>query len=67
MNDQFYLQDSRNHAYVGDGLSFWGFGGSGNITDLAKATSKRFGWQMVRWTAGFSALLVLFAYYGAQP
>ena len=37
MNDQFYLQDSRNHAYVGDGLSFWGFGGSGYVTDLAKA------------------------------
>ena len=31
------------------------------------ATSKRFGWRMARWTAGFSALLVLFAYYGAQP
>ncbi|AVE04364.1 hypothetical protein CYL20_07340 [Pseudomonas palleroniana] len=37
MDDQFYLQDSRNHAYVGDGLSFWGFGGSGYVTDLAKA------------------------------
>ena len=33
----------------------------------AKATSKRFGWRMARWTAGFSALLVLFAYYGAHP
>src|SRR5471032_2549711 len=37
MDDQFYLQDSRSHAYVGDGLSFWGFGGSGYVTDLAKA------------------------------
>lgn len=37
MDDQFYLQESRNHAYVGDGLSFWGFGGSGYVTDLAKA------------------------------
>jgi hypothetical protein len=35
--------------------------------NAAKATSKRIGWRMVRWTAGFSALLVLFAYYGAQP
>lgn len=34
---QFYLQDSRPHAYVGDGLSFWGLGGSGYVTDLAKA------------------------------
>lgn len=37
MSDQFYLQDSRPHAYVGDGLSFWGFGGSGYVTDLDKA------------------------------
>ncbi|WP_457967710.1 hypothetical protein M1D68_16135 [Pseudomonas sp. R4-84] len=37
MDDQFYLQDSRSHAYVGDGLSFWGFGGSGYVTDLDKA------------------------------
>lgn len=37
MNDQFYLQDAREHAYVGDGLSFWGFGGSGYVTDLSKA------------------------------
>ncbi|USW93205.1 hypothetical protein NHF39_16735 [Pseudomonas proteolytica] len=37
MDDQFYLQDSHNHSYVGDGLSFWGFGGSGYVTDLAKA------------------------------
>lgn len=29
MGDQLYLQDSRSHAYVGDGLSFWGFGESG--------------------------------------
>ncbi|MET3051894.1 hypothetical protein ABXV19_08715 [Pseudomonas alkylphenolica] len=33
----FYLQDSRPHAYVGDGLSFWGIGGSGYVTDLDKA------------------------------
>ena len=37
MDDEFYLQDSRNHAYVGDGLSFWGFGGYGYVTDLSKA------------------------------
>ncbi len=37
MDDEFYLQDSRSHAYVGDGLSFWGFGVSGYVTDLAKA------------------------------
>lgn len=37
MDDQFYLQDSRSHAYVGDGLSFWGLGGSGYVTDLAMA------------------------------
>lgn len=29
MDDPFYLQDSCSHALVGDGLSFWGFGGSG--------------------------------------
>lgn len=34
---QFYLQDSRPQAYVGDGLSFWGFGGSGYVTDLDKS------------------------------
>jgi hypothetical protein len=34
---QFYLQDSRPHAYVGDGLSFWGVGGSGYVTDLDRA------------------------------
>lgn len=37
MSDEFYLQDSRDHAYVGDGLSFWGFKGSGYVTDLDKA------------------------------
>lgn len=37
MDNQFYPQDGRSHAYVGDGLSFWGFGGSGYVTDLAKA------------------------------
>lgn len=35
--DLFYLQDSRNHAYVGDGLSFWAKDGKGYVTDLAKA------------------------------
>lgn len=34
---EFYLQDSREHAYIGDGLSFWGLGGSGYVTDLDKA------------------------------
>ncbi|WP_330214387.1 hypothetical protein [Pseudomonas sp. AM8] len=33
----------------------------------AKATSRRFGFRMLRWTLGFSAMMVLFAYYGAQP
>jgi len=37
VSDEFYLQDGRDHAYVGDGLSFWGFGGSGYVTDLDKA------------------------------
>ena len=37
MDDQFYLQDSRSHAYVGNGLSYWGFRGSGYVTYLAKA------------------------------
>lgn len=37
MDDQYYLQDSRSHAYVGDGLSFWGFKGSGYVTNLDKA------------------------------
>lgn len=35
MDNQFYLQDSR--SYVGDGLSFWGLGGFGYVTDLSKA------------------------------
>ena len=35
--------------------------------DAAKATSRRFGGRMLRWTVGFAAMLVLFAYYGAQP
>ena len=34
--------------------------------DAAKATSKRFGFRVLRWTLGFSAMLVVFAYYGAQ-
>lgn len=34
---EFYLQDSRDHAYVGDGLSFWAKDGKGYVTDLAKA------------------------------
>lgn len=37
MDDQFYLQDSRTYVYVGDGLPFWGIGGSGYFTDLGKA------------------------------
>lgn len=32
----------------------------------AKATSRRFGFRVLRWTLGFSAMLVVFAYYGAQ-
>lgn len=30
-------------------------------------TSRRFGWRMARWTAGFAVMLVVFAYYGVQP
>ncbi|SEI17026.1 hypothetical protein [Pseudomonas asplenii] len=37
MSRQFYLQDSRSNAYVGDGLSFWAVDGKGYVTDLAKA------------------------------
>lgn len=37
MTNQFYLQDSRDHAYVGDGLSFWAKDGKGYVTDLSKA------------------------------
>lgn len=37
MTGLFYLQDSRDHAYVGDGLSFWGFKGAGYVTGLDKA------------------------------
>lgn len=37
MSRQFYLQDSRSHAYVGNGLSFWGRKGTGYVTDLGKA------------------------------
>lgn len=33
----------------------------------AKATSRRFGFRMLRWTLGFAGMMVLFAYYGAQP
>lgn len=32
-----------------------------------KATSRRFGLRMLRWTLGFAGMMVLFAYYGAQP
>lgn len=32
----------------------------------AKETSRRFGFRMLRWTLGFAAMMVLFAYYGAQ-
>ncbi|UGA37623.1 hypothetical protein JOS77_27235 [Chromobacterium haemolyticum] len=34
MAGQFYLQDSR--SLIGDNLQFWGIGGSGYYTDLAK-------------------------------
>lgn len=37
MADQFYLQDSRDHAYVGDGLLFHAKEGHGYVTDLDKA------------------------------
>ena len=37
MSRQFYLQDSRSHAYVGDGLSFHAKEGRGYVTDLDKA------------------------------
>lgn len=37
MSKQFYLQDSRDHAYVGDGLSFHAKEGRGYVTDLDKA------------------------------
>lgn len=37
MADEFYLQDSRDHAYVGDGLSFWAKDGAGYVTNLDKA------------------------------
>ncbi|MEX5626100.1 hypothetical protein [Pseudomonas marginalis] len=33
----------------------------------AKATSRRFAFRMLRWTLGFAAMMVVFAYYGAQP
>lgn len=32
----------------------------------AKATSRHFGFRMLRWTVGFAVMMVLFAYYGAQ-
>ncbi|WP_338572049.1 hypothetical protein V6L78_28290 [Pseudomonas canadensis] len=35
--------------------------------DAAKTTSKRFGFRMLRWTAGFAVMLAVFAYYGVQP
>lgn len=34
---EFYLQDSRDHAYVGDGLSFHAVDRKGYVTDLSKA------------------------------
>lgn len=34
--------------------------------DSAKATSRRFGRRMLRWTVGFAVMLAVFAYYGAQ-
>ncbi|WP_339466232.1 hypothetical protein [Pseudomonas lurida] len=37
-----------------------------DFTDAVKSTSKRFGARLLRWTIGFAAMLVVFAYYGAQ-
>lgn len=37
-----------------------------DFTDAVKSTSKRFGALLLRWTIGFAAMLVAFAYYGAQ-
>lgn len=37
MPNEFYLQDSRSHAYVGDGLSFHAIDGKGYVTNLALA------------------------------
>ena len=37
-----------------------------DFTDAVKSTSKRFGSCLFRWTIGFAAMLVVFAYYGAQ-
>lgn len=37
-----------------------------DFTDAVKSTSKRFGSRLLRWTIGFAAILVVFAYYGAQ-
>jgi hypothetical protein len=34
--------------------------------DSAKATSRRFGRLVLRWTVGFAVMLAVFAYYGAQ-
>ena len=33
----------------------------------AKATSRRFGFRLLSWTLGFATMLVVFAYFGAQP
>lgn len=33
----------------------------------AITTSRRLGFRMLRWTVGFALMMVLFAYYGAQP
>ncbi len=38
-----------------------------DLFESAKATSRRFGRRMLRWTAGLAVMLVVFAYYGAQP
>lgn len=37
-----------------------------DFTYAVKSTSKRFGSRLLRWTIGFAAILVVFAYYGAQ-
>lgn len=34
--------------------------------NASKATARRFGYRMLRWTFGFSVMLVLIAFYGAQ-
>lgn len=35
--------------------------------DSAKATSRRFGRRVLRWTVAFAVMLAVFAFYGARP